>query len=88
MSDLTPRQGETLLRIHEYHEAHSMPPTIRDISEQMGCVSRNGCDFSFKQLARKGYLTSRAGAVRSHLLTDAGRQWVADHRAATATSDE
>lgn len=64
MTDLTPRQQETLEWIRDFIAEHSMPPTVREIGNAFNIKSSSVFEL-LKTLERKGYLR-RGDMVGKH----------------------
>ena len=71
MKELTQRQKEVLSFIAEYINAHSYPPTIREIAEYFG-ISVKGAHDHITALKKKGYLRQTDKRSRTMELVKAG----------------
>ncbi len=69
-SDLTKKQSETLDCIRQFLASHDYAPSYRDIMQAMGIKSPATSYLHMQQLRAKGYVTLRAGQVRSVELTE------------------
>lgn len=67
MTDLTPRQWETLEWIRGFISKHSMPPTVREIGRAFDIKSSSVFDL-LQSLERKGYLKRGDMGARSLIL--------------------
>jgi repressor LexA len=63
-SDLTPRQLQILRLIQEAILETGMPPTRKEIAEQLGFKSPNAAEDHLRALARKGVISLVPGASR------------------------
>ena len=63
-SDLTPRQTEILRLIQRSVQETGMPPTRKEIAEELGFKSPNAAEEHLRTLARKGVITLLPGASR------------------------
>jgi len=63
-SDLTPRQSEILRLIQRAVQATGMPPTRKEIADELGFRSPNAAEEHLKALARKGAIEMTPGASR------------------------
>ena len=73
-SDLTPRQLQILRLIQEAILETGMPPTRKEIAEQLGFKSPNAAEDHLRALARKGVISLVPGASRGIQLKDALRE--------------
>lgn len=58
MEDLSTRQKDVLNIIYQRYVSRSIPPTYREIGDELGIRSTNGVSDHIKALKRKGYLQS------------------------------
>jgi repressor LexA len=72
MRDLTDRQREALRCIVESIEDRMMPPTLREIGNQMGIKSTNGVNDHLKALEKKGYIKRHKNTSRGNIPTTKG----------------
>ena len=72
-SDLTPRQLQILRLIQDAIMETGMPPTRKEIAEQLGFKSPNAAEDHLRALARKGVISLVPGASRGIQLKDALR---------------
>ena len=63
-SDLTPRQTQILRLIQDTLQETGMPPTRKEIAEQLGFKSPNAAEDHLRALARKGVISLVPGASR------------------------
>ena len=73
-SDLTPRQLQILRLIQETILETGMPPTRKEIADQLGFKSTNAAEDHLRALARKGVISLVPGASRGIQLKDALRE--------------
>ena len=73
-SDLTPRQTEILRLIQRAVQETGMPPTRKEIADELGFRSPNAAEEHLRTLARKGVITLLPGASRGIQLKDALRE--------------
>jgi repressor LexA len=73
-SDLTPRQLQILRLIQDAIMETGMPPTRKEIAEQLGFKSPNAAEDHLRALARKGVISLVPGASRGIQLKDALRE--------------
>ena len=73
-SDLTPRQLQILRLIQDTIMETGMPPTRKEIAEQLGFKSPNAAEDHLRALARKGVISLVPGASRGIQLKDALRE--------------
>ena len=73
-SDLTPRQLQILRLIQDAILETGMPPTRKEIAEQLGFKSPNAAEDHLRALARKGVISLVPGASRGIQLKDALRE--------------
>ncbi|RNC68591.1 MAG: repressor LexA [Desulfuromonadales bacterium] len=72
MEMLTPRQQQVLDFINAYLEAHSCPPTLREIAGHLKVNGTLGIMKHLEALERKGYLRKRGGSSRGIIVTGHG----------------
>jgi len=65
MKTVSPRQIATLLVIKNFINLKGFPPSVRDISEQMGGISPNAVHQHLVALERKGQIKRNARIARS-----------------------
>ena len=63
-SDLTPRQTQILRLIQDTLQETGMPPTRKEIADQLGFKSPNAAEDHLRALARKGVIALVPGASR------------------------
>ncbi len=63
-SDLTPRQTQILRLIQDTLQETGMPPTRKEIADQLGFKSPNAAEDHLRALARKGVISLVPGASR------------------------
>jgi repressor LexA len=73
-TDLTPRQTEILRLIQRSVQETGMPPTRKEIAEELGFRSPNAAEEHLRALARKGVLALLPGASRGIQLKDTLRE--------------
>jgi len=73
-SDLTPRQTEILRLIQRTVQETGMPPTRKEIAEELGFKSANAAEDHLRALERKGVITLLPGASRGIQVKDALRE--------------
>ena len=73
-SDLTPRQSEILRLIQRTVQETGMPPTRKEIADELGFRSANSAEEHLRTLARKGVITLLPGASRGIQLKDTLRE--------------
>jgi len=73
-SDLTPRQTEILRLIQRAVQETGMPPTRKEIADELGFRSPNAAEEHLRTLARKGVIALLPGASRGIQLKDAYRE--------------
>ena len=79
MSDLTKRQREVLKCIVQAVMKNGMPPTYREIGEELNIRSTNGVSEHVNMLIKKGYIerpSSGRGLARGLLLTNKSEAWL------------
>jgi repressor LexA len=69
-SDLTPRQTEILRLIQRTVQETGMPPTRKEIAEELGFRSANAAEEHLRALERKGVISLLPGASRGIQLKD------------------
>ncbi len=74
MEDLTPRQRQVLQTILAYQLRQSCPPTIRQLTDELGLASPNGIAGHLRALKLKGYL--QEGEGRYGVLRLAAVEWI------------
>ena len=62
---LSERQKVTLTVIKNFHALKGFPPSVRDISDQMGGISPNAVQQHLNALARKGAIKREPRVARS-----------------------
>jgi len=72
--ELTPRQSQILRLIQDTLQETGMPPTRKEIAEQLGFKSPNAAEDHLRALARKGVISLVPGASRGIQLKDALRE--------------
>lgn len=72
MENLTERQQTVLDFIIEYFDRAGCPPTLREISEQIGTKGTATALMHLEALERKGYIKRRDGNSRNIVLPDRG----------------
>lgn len=72
MENLTDRQQTVLDFITEYFDRAGCPPTLREISEQIGTKGTATALMHLQALERKGYIKRRDGSSRNIVLPDRG----------------
>ena len=75
-SDLTPRQTEILRLIQRTVQDTGMPPTRKEIADELGFRSPNAAEEHLRTLARKGVITLLPGASRGIQLKDTMREQI------------
>ena len=73
-SDLTPRQTEILRLIQRSVQETGMPPTRKEIADELGFRSPNAAEEHLRALARKGVIALLPGASRGIQLKDSMRE--------------
>lgn len=73
-TDLTPRQSEILRLIQRAVQATGMPPTRKEIADELGFRSPNAAEEHLRALERKGVITLLPGSSRGIQLKDALRE--------------
>ncbi len=74
MSDLTPRQTQILRLIQQAITETGMPPTRKEIAQELGFKSPNAAEDHLRALERNGVITLRPGASRGIQLRDTMRE--------------
>jgi repressor LexA len=69
-SDLTPRQSEILRLIQRALQDTGMPPTRKEIADELGFRSPNAAEEHLRALERKGVITLLPGSSRGIQLKD------------------
>ncbi len=72
MQELTSRQQEVLDFVCRFREEHGCPPSLREISEQIGTKGTATAKLHLEALERKGYITRRREGSRGIALRHAG----------------
>ena len=73
-TDLTPRQTEILRLIQRTVQDTGMPPTRKEIADELGFRSANAAEEHLRALARKGVISLLPGASRGIQLKDTLRE--------------
>jgi repressor LexA len=73
-SDLTPRQAQILRLIQRTVVETGMPPTRKEIADELGFRSANAAEEHLRALARKGVISLLPGASRGIQIKDALRE--------------
>jgi repressor LexA len=73
-SDLTPRQSENLRLNQRTVQETGMPPTRKEIADELGFKSANAAEEHLRALARKGVITLLPGSSRGIQLKDVYRE--------------
>jgi repressor LexA len=73
-SNLTPRQSQILRLIQRSVQESGMPPTRKEIADELGFRSPNSAEEHLRALARKGVISLLPGASRGIQLKDALRE--------------
>jgi repressor LexA len=73
-SDLTPRQSEILRLIQRTVQETGMPPTRKEIADELGFKSANAAEEHLRALARKNVITLLPGSSRGIQLKDVYRE--------------
>ena len=74
MSNLTPRQEQILLLVHDVIKETGRPPTRAEIAKQLGFRSVNAAEEHLRALERKGVLELIPGTSRGIKLKDSLRE--------------
>jgi len=69
MEGLTPRQQQVLDFISHHINEHGYPPTLREISRQIGTSGTVSAIHHLEALEKKGYLRRETGSSRGIILT-------------------
>ncbi|QUH21630.1 helix-turn-helix domain-containing protein [Alkaliphilus sp. B6464] len=69
---LTERQMEILKAIHQYMQANSISPTVRNIRDLVGVKSSSTVHGHLTALEHEGYITKVEGSPRSIAVTKKG----------------
>lgn len=72
MQELTSRQQEVLDFVCRFRDVHGCPPSLREISEQIGTKGTATAKLHLEALERKGYITRRREGSRGIALKHAG----------------
>lgn len=72
MQELTFRQQEVLDFVCRFRDEHGCPPSLREISEQIGTKGTATAKLHLEALERKGYITRRREGSRGIALKHAG----------------
>ena len=75
-SDLTPRQTQVLQLIQRTVQDTGMPPTRKEIADELGFRSANSAEEHLRALARKGVISLLPGSSRGIQLKDSLREQV------------
>ena len=67
---LTRRQSQVLEYIEEFIKRHRFSPTLNEIAQAFGLVSRGGAAFHAQNLKAKGWITWADGKQRTISLTE------------------
>ncbi len=73
MTQLTPRQAQSLKMVQEFIAEFGMPPTRAEIARELGFKSANAAEDHLRALQKKGVLELRRGASRGIQLKDSLR---------------
>lgn len=76
---LTDRQLLCLCTIYALSRSRRTSPTLRELGEQLGISSGNGCEGHIKALIANGYLIRYAHIARGMILTRDGIKLVHEH---------
>lgn len=71
-SDLSPRQTDVCVAIARLTKDHGCPPTIRELSAELGLRSTNSTAQHIRALRKKGAVEWRDGCSRTLRLTPMG----------------
>lgn len=74
MNNLTPKQAETLISIHQYTCKYGHSPSHKELAEIAGVSSVNAITDRIKSLVKKGVLESDKCKARSLCLTEIGQK--------------
>ena len=72
MQELTPRQQEVLDFVCRFRDEHGCPPSLREISEQIGTKGTATAKLHLEALERKGFISRRREGSRGIALKHAG----------------
>ena len=72
MQELTPRQQEVLNFVCRFRDEHGCPPSLREISEQIGTKGTATAKLHLEALERKGFISRRREGSRGIALKHAG----------------
>ena len=72
MQELTSRQQEVLDFVCRFRDEHGCPPSLREISEQIGTKGTATAKLHLEALERKGYISRRREGSRGIALKHAG----------------
>ncbi|MDK9716872.1 MAG: transcriptional repressor LexA [Trichlorobacter sp.] len=72
MQELTSRQKEVLDFVCRFRDEHGCPPTLREISEQIGTKGTATAKLHLEALERKGYISRRREGSRGIALKHTG----------------
>ena len=67
---LTRRQSQVLKYITEFISTHRFSPTLNEIAQAFGFVSRGGAAFHAQNLKAKGWITWHGNTHRTISLTE------------------
>ena len=67
---LTRRQSQVLEYIEEFIKRHRFSPTLNEIAQAFGLVSRGGAALHARNLKAKGWITWADGKQRTISLTE------------------
>ncbi len=76
MSDLTPRQTQILRLIQQTIAETGIPPTRKEIAQELGFRSPNAAEDHLRALERKGVIALLPGASRGIQLKDTMREQI------------
>ena len=72
VQELTPRQQEVLDFVCRFRDEHGCPPSLREISEQIGTKGTATAKLHLEALERKGFISRRREGSRGIALKHAG----------------
>lgn len=72
MQELTSRQQEVLDFVCRFRDEHGCPPSLREISEQIGTKGTATAKLHLEALERKGYISRRREGARGIALKHSG----------------
>ena len=75
---LTARQAEILDVVIDGIATHHVPPTVREIGEEVGMSSPSSVKYQLDALEEKGYISRNPRRPRMIELTEAGRDFPDD----------